>query len=585
MALVTRCSNASCLTLFRVTPAQLQAFGGQVRCGACGIVFDAFPSLTTVAESALRTLAASAPPDEKVPEDAASGRENTPDPGVQEVSEVSAEPALTAMPDLPHVPDVPEVPDAPDAPGRPDVRRSPAISDTEPDLQSAPTLELPSSPVSDPPLDAQSVLAGEADTPAPHFQASESEPESEPDAMAVSTTTVEHPREAGPAARSDLQADPQAEWPPEPLLHQTPGPPTEEPSADPDAHRVSTPISEASPDASIDEHTAPVANSQTAGSVADPLDLVAAGSPDPVALPPEEDADRVTAKADPTPRPTPYASVRAIDTPAITAIDAPAIVASELTDYSVSRESAIPGPESPGKWRRLAPWALLAASLGAAGMAVLALSRHLLPAPVAAALDPVLGPLGRALAVVDAARLLSEHGLLLAIGLIVVLFLMLRRFRATWVVAVIVLALLLAGQILYIYRTSLAAHYPATRPVLESLCALAGCVVGLPRAADQLVIEASDLQAIDLAKPNLIQLSATVRNLAPFEIAYPAIEVTLTDPQDRPLARRILLPEQYLARKPQADSGLRAGGDFSIRLTLDTTELRPVGYRLYLFYP
>jgi hypothetical protein len=32
-------------------------------------------------------------------------------------------------------------------------------------------------------------------------------------------------------------------------------------------------------------------------------------------------------------------------------------------------------------------------------------------------------------------------------------------------------------------------------------------------------------------------------------------------------------------------AGLRAGEAFSIRLTLDTTELRPVGYRLYLFHP
>ncbi|MBC7780984.1 MAG: hypothetical protein H7125_12870, partial [Proteobacteria bacterium] len=55
MALVTRCSNTACLTLFRVTPAQLQAFGGQVRCGTCSTVFDAFPSLATVADAALRT--------------------------------------------------------------------------------------------------------------------------------------------------------------------------------------------------------------------------------------------------------------------------------------------------------------------------------------------------------------------------------------------------------------------------------------------------------------------------------------------------------------------------------------------------
>ena len=99
------------------------------------------------------------------------------------------------------------------------------------------------------------------------------------------------------------------------------------------------------------------------------------------------------------------------------------------------------------------------------------------------------------------------------------------------------------------------------------------------------MIESSDLQAVDAAKPHLIQLAASVRNQAAIDVAFPAIEVTLTDAQDRPLARRVLLPDQYLAGGNPARKGLRAGDEFSIRLTLDTTELRPVGYRLYLFYP
>lgn len=43
MTIVTRCP--SCATLFRVTPQQLQAHHGQVRCGRCMTVFDGFQEL------------------------------------------------------------------------------------------------------------------------------------------------------------------------------------------------------------------------------------------------------------------------------------------------------------------------------------------------------------------------------------------------------------------------------------------------------------------------------------------------------------------------------------------------------------
>ena len=44
MDLFTRC--ASCETTYRVTTQQLQASGGQVRCGQCQKIFDAFATLT-----------------------------------------------------------------------------------------------------------------------------------------------------------------------------------------------------------------------------------------------------------------------------------------------------------------------------------------------------------------------------------------------------------------------------------------------------------------------------------------------------------------------------------------------------------
>ncbi len=50
MAMATRCPG--CETVFRVTPQQLQAHGGQVRCGRCMTVFDGFRGLATLPDAA-----------------------------------------------------------------------------------------------------------------------------------------------------------------------------------------------------------------------------------------------------------------------------------------------------------------------------------------------------------------------------------------------------------------------------------------------------------------------------------------------------------------------------------------------------
>src|SRR5258706_11639308 len=49
MSIATQCP--SCGTTFRVTPPQLQAQHGMVRCGRCAQVFDGFKTLTTLPEA------------------------------------------------------------------------------------------------------------------------------------------------------------------------------------------------------------------------------------------------------------------------------------------------------------------------------------------------------------------------------------------------------------------------------------------------------------------------------------------------------------------------------------------------------
>ena len=50
MSMITRCTN--CSTTFRVTPEQLQAHGGKVRCGQCRAVFDGLLALVPQSEPA-----------------------------------------------------------------------------------------------------------------------------------------------------------------------------------------------------------------------------------------------------------------------------------------------------------------------------------------------------------------------------------------------------------------------------------------------------------------------------------------------------------------------------------------------------
>lgn len=62
MALITRCPN--CATAFRVTPLQLQAHGGDVRCGRCAHIFHGFATLATMQEPESVDLSRKTVPDQ-----------------------------------------------------------------------------------------------------------------------------------------------------------------------------------------------------------------------------------------------------------------------------------------------------------------------------------------------------------------------------------------------------------------------------------------------------------------------------------------------------------------------------------------
>jgi Protein of unknown function (DUF3426) len=156
--------------------------------------------------------------------------------------------------------------------------------------------------------------------------------------------------------------------------------------------------------------------------------------------------------------------------------------------------------------------------------------------------------------------------------------------RWPWVFACLLGVLVLGAQAAWFFPGEIGLRLPTLRPLLVQYCAWTGCRVQLPRMPDLLFIEASDLQLLDPAHPNEVLLTATVRNRAAFEQALPLLELTLTDGANRTAARKVFTPAEYLGTTLGADEGIGAGREVSVRLYLDTGDLKAAGYRLYLFF-
>ena len=159
-----------------------------------------------------------------------------------------------------------------------------------------------------------------------------------------------------------------------------------------------------------------------------------------------------------------------------------------------------------------------------------------------------------------------------------------RAVTYAWGAAGLLMLTLLLGQLVYVFRAELALARPDLRPLLAELCGLLECDIPLPRKADLVGIEASDLHP-DPQRNALLVLSATLKNRAAFAQEYPHLEVTLTDTHDQPMIRRVFAPAEYLAEGANVRAGFPANGDVAVNLWLDAGNVGASGYRLYLFYP
>ena len=153
--------------------------------------------------------------------------------------------------------------------------------------------------------------------------------------------------------------------------------------------------------------------------------------------------------------------------------------------------------------------------------------------------------------------------------------------RAAMLVLLVILGLLLVMQISVHERDGLAARNPALRPLLAKLCAPVNCSIRPPRQIDAISIESSSFNKM---RSDAFRLNLTLKNQATMEVAMPALELTLTDAQDQPVMRRVLMPAE-IGSGPAA---IAATSEWSGSLALDLAEgegSRIAGYRLLAFYP
>jgi predicted Zn finger-like uncharacterized protein len=159
-----------------------------------------------------------------------------------------------------------------------------------------------------------------------------------------------------------------------------------------------------------------------------------------------------------------------------------------------------------------------------------------------------------------------------------------RKMNWLGMLASLLLLASLAAQVAYFFPVEIGARLPGLKPQLEQFCELLQCTIELPQNADKLVIESSELESAP-GHNNIVTLHALIHNQAFYPQAFPSLELTLTSIQDQSIARRVFHPADYLKPDQDENRGLPGNRDLDIRLHLDTTDLRPAGYRLFLYYP
>jgi hypothetical protein len=159
------------------------------------------------------------------------------------------------------------------------------------------------------------------------------------------------------------------------------------------------------------------------------------------------------------------------------------------------------------------------------------------------------------------------------------------------------LMLALSAQLVYFFRSEIAARSPEAARYLRAICRRADCTISLPMHIDQLSLAASRLEQVGAdgnaeaaaseAAPGTavtrLTLVALLRNKGDLVQAWPSLDLKLKDADGGTVVRKSFLPEQYLKSREIRD-GIPASSEREIRITFELDGESPAGFDLTIFY-
>lgn len=157
-----------------------------------------------------------------------------------------------------------------------------------------------------------------------------------------------------------------------------------------------------------------------------------------------------------------------------------------------------------------------------------------------------------------------------------------RAMHITLALLSVVLIVVLALQVVVFERDRISASLPQTTPALQTLCSALSCTLSPLRQIESVIIDSSAFTRI---RGDVYRLSFTLKNTAQIRLATPGMELTLTDTEDRAVARRVFLPEVFAGPSGIVEAGAEFQASLPVNVKLSGNHEKISGYRLLSFYP
>jgi predicted Zn finger-like uncharacterized protein len=153
------------------------------------------------------------------------------------------------------------------------------------------------------------------------------------------------------------------------------------------------------------------------------------------------------------------------------------------------------------------------------------------------------------------------------------------QVRVALALSTLLLLLVLALQLVLQLRSAMAALYPPSAPLLQSLCGLAGCELQPWRRIDALAVESSSLT--QAGSGNHYQLTVLLNNKADYTLALPWVDLSLTDASGAMVTRRMLKPTDFNLSK----TSMAGKSEQPLQLVFSTGKHKVSGYSVEIFHP